>query len=277
MCGLFGIIGNGINREDIKIFRDLMLLNAVRGVDSTGFVSGRTNTWKMNKMVAGDHSLIKYTYDPIWFQRTLDKEEESVLDDCFHNYKLGHTRWATVGEVTSLAAQPFDHPNIVGTHNGTFNSIDATKHHSDSDAFWDRVNKEGITKVVEGLNPENDGYALVWYDKEIKRVRILRNKKKIVWFAYHRSKEVMYYSSEKGILAAALNRNGVYPEEYYYPQEDTMYSFDPSNLKKAQKPKYTAQMVTPNPKVVVIGSKSTNSVGAPFEGGTTHNEPNHDV
>lgn len=273
MCGLFGIIGQGITKDDTIVFRDLMLLNAIRGTDSTGFASGRS---KANHKNLKEIYLSKKVNDAIYFLQSLSKEDEDALDNVFHDFKLGHTRWATTGEVVLGAAQPFNRENIVGTHNGTFGSINFTGFNSDSDAFYHRVNELGMRATIQTVKPKEDGYALVWHDKNEGTIKILRNEKKMIWFTYHPTRQVMYYCSELGLLKAALDRRSIKYEDCFYPMPDTMYSFDPQRLKKGTKPTYTAAIVKPF-SIETLMNEPANHAGAPFDGGKTMEGPNVDL
>jgi predicted glutamine amidotransferase len=244
MCGLYGVIGQGIQRDDLIIFKDLMIMNAIRGHHSTGVALGRSSQYGAGKTSkARDKvTIIKKAFDPIWFLENLEKDEETDLADTFNDYFLGHDRWATTGKIDAAAAHPFEHGNIVGTHNGTFESLKIEGFNSDSDAFFHRANELGIKAAVMTLT-NRDKYALVWYDKSTGRVNFLRNNHKKFWFCYHPSRNVMYYSSELGSLKWALERRGVTPDEYWYPREDIMYSIDPQNLKRRNKILFGTQEV----------------------------------
>ena len=269
MCGLFGVIGQGISKEDLAIFQDLMIFNAVRGTDSTGVATGRSATFKV-RGTDTTVKVIKKACDPIWFLQNLEKDEEKNMNDTFHDFYLGHDRWKTTGEVTKEAAQPFEYSNVVGTHNGTFSSLKLEGFQSDSDAFFNRVNELGIRATVMTLKPQQDGYALVWYDKVERKIKFLRNGKKNFWFTYHPTRNVLYYSSELGMLRAALDRRGIDYTDVFYPQIDTLYTIDPQNLKKNQKPLLTSSLCTP---LNIVGVPNT---GAPFDGGKKMEGPNYD-
>ncbi len=221
MCGLFGIVGRGINRDDLSIFKDLMLFSAVRGIDATGVAVGNSNS--------NNVTIIKKTRDAIYYLQTLEKKEEAALDNLTANFFLGHTRWATTGKKTVDAAQPFEHGKITGTHNGTITSIPFDKFNSDSDALFSRINELGIRKTISLLKP-SDSYALVYYDKSTRQLNFLRNIKRVLYFALNEHRETLYYSSENGILNAALWRHGISTKIYYF-SEDINYSINPTNLK----------------------------------------------
>lgn len=234
MCGIFGVIGQGIIKEDITIFKELMLVNSIRGPDSTGFVSGRSGKTFNNKH--SEVTVVKKASDPLWFLQNMAKEELDAFENTFHDFKLGHDRWATTGEVSIEAAHPFNRPNIIGTHNGTFYSLGKHEgYHSDSDAFFAKVDELGMRATIQTMRV-TDKYALVWYDKNEERVKFLRNSHKMFWFCYHPNRNVLYYSSELGCLRWIMERHAIKPEDYWFPREDTMYTIDPQTLKKKGKP-----------------------------------------
>lgn len=272
MCGLYGIIGQGINRDDILVFKDLMIMMAIRGHHSTGFATGRSNDWGTgkNQKKRSETVVVKKAFDPIWFLENLEKDEESAINETFHDYFLGHDRFATTGEINQSAAHPFEHGNIVGTHNGTFHSLNHEGFHSDSDAFFSRVGELGIKAAVMTLKP-NDKYAVIWYDKSTGRVNFLRNRDKMFWFCYHPIRNTMYYCSELGALRWAMERRGIKPDEYYHPREDIMYTIDPQNLRRKNKFLFSTQEVKPLLLNVTTGGKQQS---LPFD--ATRSGPNFD-
>lgn len=236
MCGLYGIIGQGIIKEDIAIFKDLMIFNQVRGIDATGFVAGRsTNRWNGGKQNKKERPIVvKKATDASWFLQNLDDEEQKVINNTHNDFFLGHDRFATTGEAnTAAAAHPYDYPNIIGTHNGTVH-FKHDKHQSDSDALYASMDEIGVKATIMRMLP-NDGYALVWYDVNAGRVNFLRNSKKHFYFVLNELRSVMYYSTEAMMLRCALDRHGVKYDTIYNPIEDYLYIVDPQQLRHGKK------------------------------------------
>lgn len=247
MCGLFGIIGQGINRDDCNFFQDIMIFSAVRGTDATGFACGSTH---------GKGYVNKKASDPIWFLQNLSKLEERDIDNVSYNYFLGHTRLATKGEKTVAAAQPFEYNRIAGTHNGTLD-INFDGFQSDSDAMFSRINSMGIKTTISMMKP-NDAYAIVYYDKTDKSVNFIHNGKRKLYFALNEKRNTLYYASENGMLIAALWRNGIEAKPFFF-SEDFLVSVKPQDLKHKGDLKYTSTKLIPD----FIKDKKE----VPFDGG----------
>ena len=109
MCGIIGGAGN-ITHEGRKMVKLMLLLDQIRGFNSTGIVCvDNQDVYTMKKAV---HST-----------DFLEMKQANSLLDCVHNKAIiGHNRAATVGAVTNTNAHPFEHGSITGVHNGTFNT-----------------------------------------------------------------------------------------------------------------------------------------------------------
>ena len=226
MCGLFGVIGPGIQRPDLSVFRDLMVFSSVRGVDGTGFYVGNSRTNK--------GTLAKLGGDSIYFLETLNKTEESELDKTSNNFFIGHTRFRTRGDGGIKGSQPFDTGGIVGTHNGTIDH-DFEGYASDSEKFLTNIAFAGPKAAVSKLT-NKDAFAVVAYDKSKRDILIMRNDKRTLFFALNQTREVLYYASEAGFLYAALWRNGIAtPDGVSSFHPNVAYYFNPSDIIRKKK------------------------------------------
>jgi len=219
MCGLFGIIGYGISTTDHKVLRDLAVMSALRGIDATGIAFGSS---------VSKQRVIKKLEDPIWFFQNLTKQEDKDLDNLSHNFFMGHTRFATKGDMSIQAAQPFNYKNVIGTHNGTVD-IDFKSFHSDSDALYSRIDQLGIKATIHMMK-KGDAYALVYFDKKSETINFINNGKRKLYFALNDKRDTMYYASENGMLIAALWRNGIEAKPFFF-SEDVLVSVKPHALK----------------------------------------------
>jgi len=223
LCGLFGVIGSGISQNDLNIFQDLLVFNAVRGWDGTGVMTANTNTKN------GNINIHKKAYDSFWYLRTLTKQQNGNLENINNNVLIGHTRAATTGKVDDSSSQPFELNTFIGTHNGTI-EIDWKGFSSDSHAFFDKIEKMGPKAAVATLG-DKDAFAIVSYHKTSRHVYMMRNEKRTLWFAINPDRSVMYYASELGMLKAALERHNVRPAQYWYPLPFVLYEFDPKSIR----------------------------------------------
>ncbi len=95
MCGLVGCAGI-LDFASEKAFRNLLILDSLRGEDSTGIASVKKNS--------EDVTVVKAVGDPfrLFETRRFDKvmaQGNRVL--------IGHNRYATTGSVSASNAHPF--------------------------------------------------------------------------------------------------------------------------------------------------------------------------
>lgn len=255
MCGLFGIMGGGIQSSDLIILENLSYISAMRGTDSTGVAYGNSNVHQKDKAA----KVFKVNGDPFYFQFMAKNAKD--IDSVFNNFFIGHTRSATRGEMTPRAAHPYDFTGLVGAHNGTIKSY----HHgfdgypTDSARLYATIDEKGIQEALNELN-DDDAFALVWYDKETKKVNFLRNSLRPLYFAISHDHRVMYWYSEAAMLRALLERHNVKHSGIFEFTEGVIFSFDPSKIggKKINDCYTTDEVELPTKKaaqVVHIGNK----------------------
>lgn len=241
------MMGSGIQRDDIKVLRDLSLASLMRGRDGTGFAFG--SSWQPKTI-----EIAKTPSDVIYWEWEHFKDEDFIkryTKILSNNFYLGHTRSSTSGEDTHAATHPFDFTNLIGMHNGTLHSLNWEGYANDSEKLYSLINAGGVENAISHLE-EGDAYALVWFDKKTKKVNFLRNKERTLHFAIHPTRTVMYWYSEEKMLRAVLARNGIEPRgnSTYYFQPHYHYQFDPTHIvnHKDQTAKYEVSSITPEPK-----------------------------
>lgn len=215
MCGIVGVVGD-ISKKEEDIFRDLLVVDSLRGLDSTGVGGANINLPEVN--------LVKSVGTPY------DLFESVRWKDFFHRKQhilIGHNRSATTGKVTRGNAHPFEFDKLFGVHNGTLRNKyqlpDGHKYDTDSEALYSNINRLGI---VEGIKPAEGAWSLVWYDKEKKTVNFLRNKERPMWFTFVENGKVMFFASESWMLSGILGRHGQKHGEIYLTKEDTHICYD---------------------------------------------------
>ena len=195
MCGLAGVAGN-TNVRSRDAFIDLLTITQLRGKDSTGVFS-----------VKGEDTVdyAKQLGPPEWLFDT------KSFDRCVNGVPkimAGHCRSKTVGDNTRDNAHPYDFEDLIGMHNGTLRghySLDGYDYkRTDSWAMYNHINRFGIEETMKQLDPDG-AWALVWWDKNEKRLNFLRNDKRPLWFAWAKDKTQMFWCSEPWMFSA-VNR-----------------------------------------------------------------------
>ena len=110
MCGIVSYMSETTTyRKDYEnMLRDLLIVDTVRGFDSTGLMyEDATHTRTLKKAMPG--------YDFVQL-----RQAQRALSDYYRgHYMVGHNRAATVGKVGEDTAHPFMFENVTGVHNGT--------------------------------------------------------------------------------------------------------------------------------------------------------------
>ena len=202
MCGHVGVAGV-ITRNEMDAVKDLMIFTAIRGKDSFG-ASVMTDD--------GPKSLttVKAVGSPFhWLEH---KAAQNLMDKTSKRLFLGHCRAATVGQVNTANAHPFDLEHIVGAHNGTIpypsrsRLTKASDYGTDSEALLRMIDQTSVTEAIKEIE---GAWALVWYDKRTNEINFLRNKERTFYYTFTKDRSALFWCSEAGIMEAALFRNNV--------------------------------------------------------------------
>lgn len=237
ICGLVGVAGD-ITQKDEKVFKNLLILDILRGEHSTGMAAVNRST--------NDVSVVKQVGNT--FELFNDKRFDRALQGWQH-VLMGHNRYATVGAVSKANAHPFKFDHIVGAHNGTLTSrhnlIGQKDFVTDSEALYNHVNEKGI---VDAMANCSGAYALTWWDSKEKTINFLRNDERTLFIAMSTSGKSIYWASEAWMLEAALSRNAVLFETPVSLTEDSWMSIvidggklEKPRFRKVESPKFVSQ------------------------------------
>lgn len=221
MCGIVGIITaamNGFAHDELQAFKDLLVVDTLRGYDSTGVfgVSNKGNVGILKSAITGPQFVNTTEYDN--FTKDLYREGQ---------FLVGHNRWATRGSVSDKNAHPFwVDDKIVLVQNGTYKG--SHKHHKDTE-----VDTEAIAHVIsenadveKALKKINAAYALVWYNTENHTLHMIRNSERPLYHVDTKAGAVMFASEmEFLMLAASRNKMGL-TELPSLIEEDTLYTYE---------------------------------------------------
>lgn len=242
MCGLVSIAGN-LDGKAEKAFKTLLILDSLRGEDSTGVLSVAKHMDHGEKIAkqVGDPFML---FDHKSYDQTVTHRASRVL--------IGHNRYATSGGVTRSTAHPFEFPTVIGVHNGTLTN----KHYFDKDNRF-QVDSEALYNCIdlygidEAIDKVKGAYALVWWDKVEQTINYIRNKERPLWFALTESEDMIFAASEPWMINIATGRNGIKMKDPVQLEEDTLLSVPVPKGGKLGKPEVrTIKQAVEPPKVM---------------------------
>lgn len=207
MCGIVGIAGN-IIKEDHKAFRDMLLFDTVRGLDSTGVV---VVPLVHNMGVRTDKEV--GLPDNLFIKDTHKMFDGDGIVNISSKVIIGHNRAATKGAVNEDNAHPFSFGDVHGVHNGSLFSWESLEKDDDGTKF--DVDSKAIYKTIADKGPEHlwskmlGAAALVWWDNKKSRLFMLRNSKRPLYYFFGEKKDKIYWSSEPWMTTIAAARRGI--------------------------------------------------------------------
>jgi predicted glutamine amidotransferase len=216
MCGITGCAGN-IDGDVKKAFRMLLIMDSMRGEDSTGVAF-------VNKLSNGVH-VHKQQGDPfvLLYNAQYDKTFNMV-----NKVMIGHNRYATSGGVSRATAHPFEFDSVVGVHNGTLSSKwklkDSKDFQVDSEALYHNFDKYGVEETINLLGADGNAWSLVWWNKDESTLNFLRNKERPMFICATEDEKTIFWASERWMINMALMRSGIKHGEVLETTVDTHYS-----------------------------------------------------
>lgn len=263
MCGLVGVAGD-LNGLHEKVLKTLLILDSLRGEDSTGVAFVRK--WDAEVTVA------KQLGSPfeLFEDRTFIKAQRT-----FNRVMMGHNRYATSGGVTKSGAHPFEFDTLVGAHNGTLNSrfrLDDDKDFKvDSQALYHNIEKNGLKETIKRLGGAGNAWSLTWWNKEEESLNFLRNAERPMFLCMSKDGKAIFWASEYWMLDVALMKHGIARNEILATQEHAHLTFNINNQGVIEKP-HVAE-VKPDP-VVYLPPVQSNNQRFPAQQTTTSNSQN---
>jgi len=225
MCSLLGVAGPGIVKQDLHVLKQLGMISMLRGIDGTGFYQVNIDKDKIKGSL-----LAKSELDAAFFIKDLENRKSRLLDDIHVDMIMGHTRWATIGEVSPKNSHPFEFDNIVAAHNGTLREWKyQSKKKTDSELMFEEVNKSGLKDVLSALE-EQSAFAVTVFDKKTCKLTFSRNHHRTLSFALLDDRDVLFWHSEMGALKYILGRNGIKAQAVSF-DVNKLYTVHPEDIK----------------------------------------------
>ena len=196
ICGLVAVISPKVQTaSENKIFKDMLVLDQLRGKDSTGMFSVDKTGVSIAKSVATPTDFLQLS------RVTSAIAGASIL--------VGHNRHATMGAVNANNAHPFQHDNITLVHNGTLDrAYKLPQFDTDSESVcYQLAQCESWSDTTKYLESIDGAFAFIWYDDVDEALYFIRNEERPLYCVM--VQDTMYLASERGFLFAALERNNV--------------------------------------------------------------------
>lgn len=219
MCGIIGMLDYkaGFFKKDEELFKELLIVNSLRGAHSTGIFGGKIEyPADYAKSVGNPYDFIENpATNPIW-NKMIRK----------WRYVVGHGRQATRGKISPENAHPFQIEHITMVHNGTIwdsDKVDISKHDVDSKAIAHALTEHSPEEVFSDIN---GAYAIVWHNAQTKRLSLVRNKERLLAIGLDESNKRVMFASEKNMLNMVATRKDIKFKELFYIPEDVIFSFN---------------------------------------------------
>lgn len=208
MCGIVGVAGN-TNSDSGKVFRDMLIFDIIRGIDSTGVVNvpafrktNKATPVLMEKDIGLPNNLWEDKDSKIFTDRGKIKALGKVL--------IGHNRAATIGNVTVENAHPFNFGSVYGVHNGslrTYSDLENyLEHDVDSMCLLDHISQHGVEDAWKNFL---GAAALVWFDDKDQTLHFARNSERPLHYMWSKDKKVLFWASEPWMIQTAAARHKV--------------------------------------------------------------------
>lgn len=223
MCGIIGLISrtpSGLFSKDLELFEQMLVINTIRGKDSTGAF-----TLFRNKQVRA----IKLASHPFHLFRAA--EWMTFRQDAINRgrFVIGHNRAATRGGVKNENAHPFVENNIILVHNGTLwddgASVTKQEVEVDSHAIAHALAERDAKEVLPDIN---GAFALIWYDTKKEKLYATRNKDRPLHILVTEQNFVL--SSEHWIAGMPMKRQDRKITDMIEMQPGELYSWNSSGV-----------------------------------------------
>lgn len=224
ICGHVGAAGLLTTKEE-KMVRIMLILDTVRGEDSTGVAIIPQN---------GEVVVAKELGNP--FELFESRRYIAGMRKA-NRVIIGHNRYATSGGVSRHTAHPFEFDTLVGCHNGTLTNkhalLDERDFKVDSENLYHQMEVEGLKSV---LGVMQGAWALVWWDKVKETLNFLRNEERSFFTAASKNSKALFWASEEWMLRIAAGRAGVELGDVSATPIDTHFSIPVSRTGELFKP-----------------------------------------
>lgn len=223
MCGLAGVAGDGISKRHLEAYQELLYMSALRGRDGTGVLAVNT---RPSHTVYRNYKTIQESNDFL----KIHGKKDGFLSSSLWNILMGHTRWATVGDVSNKNVHPFDVGPMIGAHNGTLQSLMFyDKKKTDSQVMFEKMTKQGIIPVLASTS-WHDAWAVTIFEKETDKLYLATNGQRPLSVGIVQDADVMFWASDFSMIYLACKRARI-PVECFTLSTYYLYEIDIPKIK----------------------------------------------
>lgn len=238
MCGIVGVCcfnKSGLIVADVDIFKQLLYVDSLRGMDGTGVMMvNRAGEVGYRKLLGTPIDLFRSELregrkrsDPTesWIQSAATEDAVALI---------GHNRLASVGGRSTDNAHPFMRGGITLVHNGRIDNIDDLLRPFGKDVPKYEVDSDGLAiylsrvDIIDGLSAVRGAIATVFWDEDTKTINLFRNRDRPLAYVKSDVSHMLYIASEAKMLTWLLDRSNRMPYNQTVKELDpyVLMSFD---------------------------------------------------
>lgn len=233
MCGIVGVFRTdtyGCGWKEKEVFQDLLICNAVRGIDGTGvFIVNEENAVRTLKIGNHPFALLQSKDWSKFYTIPYEASKKRIEDRII----IGHNRFKTTGNASTEHAHPHKSGDIFLVHNGTlmaYSSLPNLKNFAvDSQGLASAINTLGIKEAIARTH---GSYAIIYYNQKDNTLNMIRNGERPLAMAVNQTFSRIFFASEPRMLKWILNRNNIPDNEIEIGmlKEDIHYTWHPKEL-----------------------------------------------